>query len=147
MIIDRIENYKNYENLGIKISLALNHIKTTDFDNKEPGRYDIDGDDIYVMVNDYNTKDSSECRLEAHRKYIDVQYVAKGSEFMGYAPLAGQTVTADYDEDRDVVFYEGEPSFIRLDKGMFVIFYPEDLHMPGTGEGRPVRKIVVKVKI
>ena len=147
MIIDRIENYKNYENLGIKISLALNHISTTDFDNKETGRYEIDGDDIYVMVNDYNTKDSSECRLEAHRKYIDVQYVAKGSEFMGYAPMAGQTVTADYDKDRDVVFYEGEASFIRLDKGMFVIFYPEDLHMPGTGEGGPVRKIVVKVKI
>ena len=110
MIIDRIENYKNYENLGIKISLALNHIKTTDFDNKEPGRYDIDGDDIYVMVNDYNTKDSSECRLEAHRKYIDVQYVAKGSEFMGYAPLAGQTVTAEYDDERDVAFFEGETS-------------------------------------
>ena len=147
MIIDRIENYKNYENLGIKISLALNHIKTTDFDNKEPGRYDIDGDDIYVMVNDYNTKHISECRLEGHRKYIDIQYVVKGSELMGYLPLSDQAVTAEYDDEKDVVFFEGSPLFVKLDKGMFVIFFPEDLHMPGIGNGEPVRKIVIKARI
>ena len=147
MIIDRIVNYKNYENLGIKISLALNHISTTDFDNKETGRYEIDGDDIYVMVNDFNTKHIGECRLEGHRKYIDVQYVAKGSELMGYVPLSDQAVTAEYDDERDVAFFEGNPLFVRLDKGMFVIFFPEDLHMPGIGAGAEVRKIVVKVKI
>ena len=147
MIIDHINNYKNYENLGIKIALALNHISTTDFDSKEPGRYDIDGDDIFVMVNDYNTKRISECRLEGHRKYIDVQYVVKGSELMGYVPLSGQTVTAEYDDERDVAFFEGDSLFVRLDKGMFVIFFPEDLHMPGIGQGDAVRKVVVKVRV
>jgi YhcH/YjgK/YiaL family protein len=147
MIIDSINNYKNYENLGIKILLALDHISTTDFDSKEPGRYDIDGDNLFVMVNDYQTKNSDESEFEAHRKYIDVQYIAKGTEWIGYAPLAGQTVTTEYNDDRDVVFFEGEPSFVKLDKGMFAIFFPEDLHMPGTGEGDHVRKVVVKVRI
>jgi len=147
VIIDHIDNYRNYENLGIKIALALKHISDTDFDAKEPGRYDIDGDDMFVMVNDYNTKHISECRLEGHRKYIDVQYVVNGSELMGYVPLSDQTVTAEYDDERDIAFFEGDPLFVRLDKGMFVIFFPEDLHMPGIGDGSPVRKVVVKMKI
>ena len=147
MIIDHIDNYKNYENLGIKIALALTHISETDFESKVPGRYDIDGDDMFVGLNDYITKDAAECRLEAHRKYIDVQYVANGSELMGYAPLAGQTVTAEYNDKKDVEFFEAEPSFVRFDKGMFAIFFPQDLHMPGTGNGESVRKVVVKVRI
>ncbi len=147
MIIDHIDNYKNYENLGIKIALALDHITKTDFTAKEPGKYEIDGDDIFVSLNDYNTKNSSECRLEAHCKYIDVQYVVKGSELMGYAPLEGQVATTEYNDKKDVVFYEGEPSFVKFDKGMFAIFFPEDLHMPGIGDGGAVRQIVIKVKI
>ena len=147
MIIDSIDNYKKYENLGMKISLALDHIRTTDFDSKEPGKYDIDGDNILVNVNDYHTKNSDDCKFEAHRKYIDVQYIAKGMEWIGYAPLSGQTVTAEYNDERDVIFFEGEPSFVKMDKGMFAIFFPEDLHMPGTGEGESVRTVVVKVKI
>jgi len=147
MIIDYIANYRNYENLGIKISLALKHISDTDFESKEPGRYNIDGDDMFVGLNDYNTKDAAECRLEAHRKYIDVQFVAKGSELMGYAPLADQMVTDEYNDKKDVEFFEADPSFVRFDKGMFAIFFPQDLHMPGTGDGEPVRKVVVKVRI
>ena len=147
MIIDHIDNYRNYENLGIKLALALKHISETDFDSKETGRYDIDGDDMFVGLNDYNTKDAAECRLEAHRKYIDVQYMASGSEIMGYAPLSDQLVTEEYNKEKDLEFFEGEPSFVKLSKGMFAIFFPQDLHMPGTGDGRAVRKIVVKVKI
>ena len=147
MIIDSIDNCMNYENLGIKISLALNHISAVNFDSKEPGRYDIDGDNIFVNVNDYHTKNSDECKFEAHRKYIDVQYIAKGTEWIGYAPLAGQTVISEYNDERDVLFFEGEPSFVKLDKGMFAIFFPQDLHMPGTGDGDFVRKVVVKVRI
>ena len=147
MIIDHIDNYKNYENLGIKIALALTHISESDFNNKEPGRYDIDGDDIFVGVNDYNTKDASECRLEGHRKYIDVQYIANGSEIMGYAPLSGQEPIDEYNVKKDLMFFEGDASFVKLDKGMFAIFFPQDLHMPGTGDGGAVRKIVVKIKI
>ena len=66
---------------------------------------------------------------------------------MGYVPMSDQAVTAEYDDEKDVVFFEGSPLFVKLDKGMFVIFFPEDLHMPGIGDGGPVRKIVIKVKI
>jgi len=147
MIIDHIDNYRNYENLGIRISLALKHIRETDFEGKETGRYDIDGDDIFVVVSNYHTRDSAGCRLEGHRKYIDVQYMAERSELIGYAQLAGQKVAMEYDAENDIEFFEGEASFVRFDKGMFAIFFPQDLHMPGTGEGGAVRKVVVKVKI
>lgn len=123
------------------------HISKTDFDSKKPGRYDIDGDNVFVVVHDYSTRNSAECEFEAHRKYIDVQYIAKGSELIGYAPFRGQDVTADYDEEKDAAFFKGYASFIKMDKGMFAIFFPEDLHMPGTGDGGPVRKVVVKVRV
>lgn len=147
MIIDRIDNYKRYEGLGLKISLVLDHIRKTDFISKETGRYDIDGDEIFVVVSNYHTRDRAVCRLEAHRKYIDVQYMAEGSELIGYAHLTGQKIALEYDAENDIEFFEGDASFIKLDQGMFAIFHPQDLHMPGTGEGNPVRKIVVKVKV
>ncbi|HDH52856.1 MAG TPA: DUF386 family protein, partial [Nitrospirae bacterium] len=75
------------------------------------------------------------------------QYLVKGSELMGYVPLSDQAVSVEYDDEGDVAFFEGHSLFVKLDKGMFVIFFPEDLHMPGIGDGDPVRKVVVKVKI
>jgi YhcH/YjgK/YiaL family protein len=148
MVIDKIENRGLYTSLGSGIEKALNYIANTDFSILKPGRYELDGDDIYAIVSDYVTKDRTECRLEAHRKYVDVQYVAAGSETAGYAPLGSQTPLTGYDDSKDCVFYGGGASFIQLAEGIFAIFFPDDLHMPGTGASpSPVRKVVVKVKI
>lgn len=148
MIIDSVDNIETYTGLGDGISAALRHIATADFDNIEPGRYDIDGDNMFVIVSDYTSKHINECQLEAHRKYIDVQYMAKGVEWVGYAPLKYQSPAAEYNEKKDYALFTGEASFIKLEKGMFAIFFPKDIHMPGTGDKpAPVRKVVVKVKI
>lgn len=149
MIIDKLSNSHLYSSLGERITKALAYLKQTDFSQKELGRYDLDGDNIFALVNEYNTKDESEGKLEAHKKYTDVQFVVKGSELMGYAPLQNQKVINEYNEQNDITFFEGERSFTKVDEGMFAIFFPTDLHMPGIKVQRSeyVKKVVIKVKV
>ncbi len=148
MIIDSIENFHLYSGLDDGIRSALEHIRTTDFTRRETGRYDLNGDNLFVILNDYETIHQQEGQLEGHRKYIDVQYMVRGTEWIGYALLSGQSVAADYDPEEDCILYSGEADFVKLEPGMFAVFFPHDLHLPGTAE-KPdsVRKVVMKVKI
>lgn len=149
MIIDKLSNSHLYSGLGERINKAFDYLKNNDFSQMELGKYEIDGEDIFALVNEYNTKDESEGKLEAHKKYIDVQFVAKGKELMGYAPLENQKVIDEYNEQYDIIFFSGEKSFVKVDEGMFAIFFPEDIHMPGikVNEGSQVKKVVIKVKV
>jgi YhcH/YjgK/YiaL family protein len=117
--------------------------------NIQPGKYEIDGENIFALVSEYKTKSESEGKLEAHKKYIDVQYVIDGEELMGYAPLNGQEILVPYKEENDIVFFTGDKSFTKVSTGMFAIFFPTDVHMPGinTGKISDVKKLVIKVRI
>ena len=147
MIIDKIKNYRQYSGLGSNILSALEYITKTDFAEIENGRHDID-DDMYLLLSDYETRNIAECKTEAHRKYIDVQFIIKGQELVGYASLGNQSTITDYDEKNDYILYNGDLSFINFHEGMFAIFYPDDLHMPGVGDNNsPIRKAVLKIKL
>ncbi|HSW56365.1 MAG TPA: YhcH/YjgK/YiaL family protein [Ignavibacteriaceae bacterium] len=146
MIIDKIENATIYKNLGERIKKSFDYITQTDLKNLGSGKYEIDGENIFALVSEYKTKSESEGKLEAHKKYIDVQYVISGEELMGYAPLGVQKVLEPYKEENDIVFFTGDKSFTKVSAGMFAIFFPEDVHMPGimTKESLPVKKLVIK---
>lgn len=149
MIIDKLSNSQLYSGLGERINKAFAYLKGTDFSKMEIGKYEIDGDNIFAIVNEYQTKDAREGKLEAHKKYIDVQYVAKGSELMGYAPLENQKVIDEYNEQNDITFFSGEKSFAKVDEEMFAIFFPTDVHLPGIklNKSAYVKKVVIKVKV
>ncbi len=149
MIIDRIENSEHYLNLGKRIARAFDYINSTDFSKIEPGKYEIDSDSIFAMVNEYETKDIKDCALEAHRKYIDIQYMYSGTELIGVTSLVNQIPVKEYNQEKDCVFFNEETSLIKMNAGMFAIFFPGDLHMPGVKENglSNVKKIVVKVRI
>ena len=148
MIIDRLENFHSYSGLPDRILKALNYLINTDFKKKKPGKYIIEGDNIFAIVSEYEPKDIKDCKLEAHRKYIDVQYIASGDEKMGYIPLNDQVPVQDYDDEKDCVFFKEDTSLISFYEGMFAIFFPEDLHQPCVKNGsEKVKKVVVKVKV
>ena len=149
MVVDKIENANHYKNLGDRIQKSFDYIKQTNLKKLQPGRYDIDGDNIFALISEYQTKAEAEGKLEAHRKYIDVQYVIEGEELMGYAPLGNQQTLEAYKEENDIVFYKGEKVLIKVTEGMFAIFFPEDVHMPGicVDKKSPVKKLVIKVKV
>jgi len=158
MIIDKIENAHLYKNIGERISTSFEYIKQTDLKNLAPGKYEIDGENIFALVSEYKTKSESEGKLEAHKKYMDVQYVISGEELMGYSPLGNpafaeamagrQQILEPYKEENDIVFFTGDKSFTKVSAGMFAVFFPEDVHMPGIASGKSssVKKLVIKVR-
>ena len=149
MIADVLENAALYEGLNAKFGKAFHYLRQTDFTTVEKGKYEIDGENIFAIVNEFETKDKSECEVEAHKKHIDIQYVVRGTEMFGYTPLTGQKPIEDYDEVNDVYFFKEDVSYIKLEAGMFVIFFPTDLHQPEVRQFEPVtvKKVVVKIKI
>ena len=149
MITDRLENFKLYNGLGEKFIKAFTYLTATDFQNINKGKYPIYGEEIFAIVNEFETKNKAACELEAHRKHIDIQYIVRGTERFGYLPFAGQLPVIDYDETNDVAIYKEEVSYLTLEAGSFIIFFPTDLHQPEVREYEPVmvKKVVVKIKI
>ncbi len=149
MVIDNLKNAKFYYTLGKHIKKGLKYLQTTDFSKIENGKYEIDGENIFAVVNTYDTKPQDACQWEAHKKYIDIQYVAEGSEKIGYVNIKGLKIISDYNADNDIMFLKGSGNILTFESGMFILFTPTDAHMPGlkAGEAQIVKKVVVKVKI
>ncbi len=129
---------------------AFNLLRTCGFFNLDPGRYEIDGKNLFFMVNHYDTKPSGEVSFEAHREYADIQYVFEGEELIGVAPLAEGTETIPYSSEKDIAFYEVQEAVShKAAADRIFILFPEDLHQPGvmTDMPLPVKKVVIKVKL
>lgn len=146
MVLDKIENYTRYANLSERMAKGFEFIKSTDLVQIESGTYKIDNDDIFAIVQEYETKEEKNTKLEGHKKYIDIQYVIKGVELMGVTTKKDQKIT-EVNEEKDYTFFEGETSLVRVEEGMFTIFFPDDLHRPCVKAGQiaKVKKVVVKV--
>jgi len=148
MIFDKLENAQFYYGLGEKIKLAFEYLAVTELTSLENGRYAIDGDEVFVIVQDYRTKPENEGKWEVHRKYIDIQYIVQGTEKLGWLNLNDFEPETEYDSDKDIVFGSGKGDFLTAKPGQFVMFTPQDAHMPGLCVDTPeyVKKAVVKVK-
>jgi YhcH/YjgK/YiaL family protein len=147
MIIDKIENLRMYEKLNPRFTKAFNYLEETNFNQLVSGKYEIDGDNVFALLQEYETKNDFDCMLEGHQKYIDIQYVISGEEFMGIASYINQKVLKPYHADNDIAFYDGEYSTVKVAKGNFTIFFPGDLHMPCLKVNVPamVKKAVIKI--
>ncbi len=116
------------------------------------GRQEIDGDKLYALVNEYASEPKVQRRPEAHRKYVDIQYIVQGTEIIGYSRLKDEyEVVEDKLAEKDVIFYKNpaDESDIILSAGMFGIFFPWDVHRPNCAKGNaaPVRKVILKVSV
>lgn len=116
----------------------------------EIGRYELEGADLFVNVDEYVTRNEENVLFEAHKKYADIQVLVSGEEKIGVLPLAETTVKIPYDEEKDIMFLtaEGE-NYRNAAPGTFFLFFPDDAHRPTVKvtENIQVRKIVVKVRI
>lgn len=146
MIIDTLANLEFCKGLNEQLYKGLKFLKETDVAALPVGRYEIDGDTVFALVQAYETHLPEECRWEAHYKYTDIQYVVEGSERMGWKTLDGVVKTEDCPED-DVYFFESDGDHFVLHAGQLAVFTPQDAHRPGMAvDGpAPIKKIVVKV--
>ncbi|MBJ7879789.1 YhcH/YjgK/YiaL family protein [Gelidibacter salicanalis] len=149
MIVDKIENAQLYQGLHPGIDKALEYIKNTNFSDLPFGKHEIEGDAVFVILKEYETKQIDGNLLESHLKYIDVQYIIEGVEQMGVTMRTDQLPKKAYDADDDYMLFDESYDIITVKEGMFAIFFPDDIHMPDMTTGSPshVKKAVFKVKI
>lgn len=149
MIIDVLENANLYREVNNKFNKAFNFLRNMDLLRLNPGKYEIEGTSIYAIVDNYFTLPKEEGLWEAHRRYIDIQFVVKNKEQIGYANLRQMQNCTEYDQEKDILFFKGTGSYFIIPPGTFVILTPQDVHMPGIAIEKPeaVKKIVLKILI
>jgi YhcH/YjgK/YiaL family protein len=146
MITDSLAHARVYVALGSRLQQAFDYLRQTEFSGLAPGTYEIDGRNLYAVVQRYTTKPMQQGKWEAHRRYLDVQFVAAGIERIGYA--AGSSMGPGlYDEERDFEELTGVGDYVTLRAGDLMVLWPGEGHMPGVAAGSPseVTKVVVKV--
>jgi len=148
MILDHINNINLYTNIDSNLALGLKYIQETDFTKLEKGNYTIKGKEIFAILQSYNSKPESECRLEAHEKYVDIQYIIRGEEYIGVSPLNNQSILEDL-PDNDVTFYKGVGEKIKVSENHFAVFFQTDVHAPciQIEKSKEVLKVVIKVAL
>ena len=145
MIIDNLKNSDKYIALHKDFKLVFDYIKNNDLRLLACGKYEIRGEDVFFNLQEYETK--SVQKLEAHKKYIDIQVVLDGEEYMGYTNIDSASVSEIYNEEKDVMFLEGNVDKLLADNKTFLIFYPEDAHMPAlcANSSKKVKKAIFKI--
>ncbi len=151
MFASNIRIAEKYDYLEEKFRKAYQWLRDNDPTKMECGRYDIDGDNVYAMVQSYDTQPEENRRFETHEKYFDIQYVAEGIEKFGVRTVEG-LVVQERKPDNDVIFYEKTDSagWLILNPGELAVVAPEDAHCPQCMAGDTpckVRKVVIKVRV
>ena len=147
MVLAPLDQADRYESLHPAFAGAFAFLRAADLAGLAPGRHDIDGDRLYVSIDQVDGRGQAAARLEYHRAHIDIQVTIAGDERIGWRPLGScRTPSAPFDPSRDIGFYADRPDTWRsVPPGMFVIFFPEDAHAPLAGRG-PVQKAIVKIR-
>lgn len=151
MITDTLTQSGRYLNLSARFAGAFEFLRNLSA-TQPNGRYELEGDNCFALVQSYTTRPLAQALFEAHRQYVDIQFIQAGRETILWSPLAALTqVTEPYVAERDIVFFARPPQWtpIQLHTGQFAIFFPEDGHAPGlecAGPGE-VRKVVIKVRV
>lgn len=148
MILDKIDHLETYTPISERLAKGLRLLKTTDFASMEPGRYEVEGDDLFFMIQCYQSKEKNDTP-EAHKAYIDIQYPISGEELIGVGALSDMTEEVKADPEKDFWLYRGPLTNVKIGSGYFVVLFPQDAHAPGiaVNEPEPMCKVVVKVRI
>jgi len=151
MISDSIQNSRLYP-YGAAWDAAFAFLKTLTPDSAT-GKIFIQDKQLFAGVDVYQTRTRDTAKLETHRKYVDIQVLLSGEEVIEVFPMRDLTVCEPYNFEKDAEFYHAPsdtPAKMLLIPGRFLVFFPEDAHMPCLNAGnasQPVKKVVIKVAV
>jgi len=129
---------------------AFHFLKSANLKELPLGKQELEGQHLFVIVQEYYGKQKADALYESHKKYIDIQYVIKGEEIMGLTTLDKAAVRDPYNEAKDITFYDFDGGeYLKATPENFFMFFPEDVHRPSitTGDSVLIKKIVVKILI
>ncbi|MDD3140082.1 MAG: YhcH/YjgK/YiaL family protein [Lachnospiraceae bacterium] len=153
MIIDKLCNISKYPQLGLYKYEIIKFIqRCTDGGLPEEGKYELDGDLLFALVQKYVTKNKEDSFMESHLQYADFQYIIKGNEMVFYDFADELIIRENKSIQNDIIFYQknNDKGGIILTEGMFGYFEPQDAHMPCikvTDVATSVIKVVFKIKL
>jgi YhcH/YjgK/YiaL family protein len=148
MILDHLNNHSRYSGLHPHFQKSfdfLQNVTPQDFENEKT---EINGEECFALFMKGTGKGKSDYKMEAHRKYIDIQYVLRGNDLMAYRPLLECSKIHTPYKDKEDYLLVSDPAidFLLVKENQFTIFFPEDAHAPLLGTDS-YWKIVIKVKI
>ena len=147
MIIDYLHRFKQYTRNIPELYEAVKFAEKVQKDDLPAGRYPLG--DNYALVQEGTTCPFSDGKFEVHKKYLDVQILIKGCEYMEYADLTDLVPDIIYNEQKDVEFLNGKGHPLLIKPGMFYVVYPGDGHKPCCHDTTPFnyKKVIVKIRI
>jgi biofilm protein TabA len=148
MILDVLEIAYRYRTLHKDFAKAFDFLVRPDLKDLPAGKYEIDGESLYAIVAKEHGRRKEDALLETHERYIDIQLILAGTDEMGWKPKSlCKHPFGKYDHKTDEQIFTDEPdAWISTKSGSFVIFFPEDAHMPLISSEQ-IHKVVVKVAV
>ena len=148
MIIDRLERAEKYYYLNENLKTAFEFIKNNDLKSLEPGKYEIVDENSYLIIAEGKPDADFENKLEAHKKYIDIQMAVIGSFGLSWKAIEDcNNMIAQYEPEEDASYFTDKSDFeIMLNPGSFAILFPEDAHYPKPPVEN-IKKAIFKIKI
>ena len=152
MIIADLKSLAPYKAMSRNMQCAIEYLEKVDMGALEDGKFPVSGDDVYIVVNTYPTREHSESKYEIHHNYIDIQCLIAGEELIFCNEASRLEEDGAYNPANDKQNFKeqtGEVS-IHMKPGMAAIFYPNDAHKACCKlESEPVqvRKLLIKVKL
>ena len=150
MIFSQLNGKDDFTAYPAAIQRAIQWLKTTDVMALEAGTVQIEGKDMYALVQDLTTKDTS--KIESHDNYLDLMYWPEAGERIGVAPRTGKEPVSEDHPEKDKTNYSAveHENILTTAPGDFIVLFPWDIHRPGlTVGGQPAtfRKIVMKIAV
>ncbi len=148
MILDALSEWPRYAPVHAGFRHAFDALARPGLSALAPGRHELDGDRLYLLIDDRDGRGREGARLEAHRTYIDIQLTLAGAEEIGWRPLAACVHhTGEFDAGHDIGYFDDRPdTWVAVPVQHFAVFFPEDAHAPLGGRGA-LRKAIVKVAV
>ena len=146
-----VSNRSDEETIKVRVNEAIKYLKQLKVSEVDAGKKIEINENFFYIIQSYDTKSSEQCRLESHRKYIDIQIMISGEESMDLVDISRLTIKEAYNESKDVMFWNvpTRMSKTTLVEGDCIILYPETAHRgaQNLNETKHVLKIVGKVKV
>ncbi len=146
--VDQEEFKKQYQANQEGWDKAFAYLKSGELAGIAPGRYEIDGENVFAIITEGPAKEFDSTRFEAHLNYIDIHYVIEGKEKIGKAPVASANIIQEYDSAKDIAFYTADGKYYESSPEIYFIMFTGDAHRPGikADDSAVLKKLVIKVK-
>ena len=150
-ITGKIADSAKYESLHPRFAKAFAFMRRADLASLKPGRYEIDGDNMWAMIQEAKLTPFGDIqRTEVHGTYIDIQAPLDGPETIGlYEMPQKERADLDFDAAKDYSLFDRKTrpvTFLPGDFGVFVPPYGAHAPCKSLDGATRVKKLVIKVR-